>query len=57
MKTMLSRKRYCSISQFERDFFPKAYEKDTLKKQKMSQTAGTGLVIDLLEGIRVQLKR
>jgi hypothetical protein len=57
MKKTSFRKRYCSVSQFERDFFPKAYEKNTLRKQKMTQTSGTGLVIDLLEGIRIQLKR
>jgi len=57
MKTISTRKKYCSITQFERDLFPNAYEKHSHKKQKMSQGMGTGLVVDLIQGIRVQLKQ
>lgn len=49
---------YKSMIEFKRQFLPNSYEKElTEQKRKEPGTFGTGLVGDLLEGIRQQLKR
>ena len=49
---------YKSMIEFKRQFLPNSYEKELAEqKRKEPGTFGTGLVGDLLEGIRQQLKR
>ena len=53
-----TKKTYGSMVEFKKHFLPNSYEKELAeKKRKEPGTFGTGLVGDLLEGIRQRLKR
>ena len=53
-----TKKTYKSMAEFKQQFLPDSYEKELAEqRRKEPGTFGTGLVGDLLEGIRQQLKR
>jgi chaperonin GroEL (HSP60 family) len=46
-----------SIGEFERNFFPKSFEKKLIKKSEDSQALGISLAKESLEEIRRQLAK
>lgn len=56
-KRKKTKKTYRSMVEFKKHFLPNSYKKELAdEKRKEPGTFGTGLVSDLLEGIREQLK-
>ncbi len=51
------KKTYRSFAEFEKTFFPNAYEEEISEsRNKEPKEFGTGLAIELLEGIKQKLK-
>ena len=49
---------YRSIEEFKKHFFPNSYQKELdLKKSQDPKSFGTGLVQELLEGIRQEFRK
>jgi hypothetical protein len=52
------KKVFCSMTEFEKEYFPNSYEqKLTTSRSDQSKAQGTGLAIELLETIRRKLKK
>ena len=53
-----TKKVFHSIIEFKKHFFPKAHEKELLnKKRQDSDSFGTGLAEEFLEGVQRELRR
>lgn len=53
-----NKKEYRSMAEFKKHFFPNAYEKELAEERSRDpKTFGTGLVKDLMEGVRQELRK
>ena len=53
-----TKKVYRSITEFKEHFFPNSYAKELARKKSQDpKSFGTGLVQELLEGVRQQLRK
>ncbi len=57
-KKRRDREIYCSMKEFEKEFFPHSYEEKLAEnRSKEPSMFGTGLATDLLKSIRQQLTK
>lgn len=53
-----NKKEYRSMAEFKKHFFPNAYEKELAEERSRDpKTFGTGLVKDLMDGVRRELRK
>ena len=53
-----NKKEYRSMAEFKKHFFPNAYQKELAEERSRDpKTFGTGLVEDLMEGVRRRLRK
>lgn len=53
-----NKKEYRSMAEFKRHFFPNAYKKELAEERSRDpKTFGTGLVKDLMDGVRRELQK
>ena len=53
-----AKQEYRSMADFKKHFFPNAYEKELEEERSRDpKTFGTGLVKDLMEGVRRELRK
>ena len=51
-------KEYRSMAEFKKHFFPNAYKKELAEERSRDpKTFGTGLVKDLMDGVRRELRK
>ena len=53
-----NKKEYRSMAEFRKQFFPNAYQKELAEEgSRDPKTFGTGLVKDLMDGVRRELRK
>ena len=53
-----NKKEYRSMAEFRKHFFPNAYKKELVEERSRDpKTFGTGLVKDLMDGVRRELRK
>ena len=53
-----TKKEYRSMAEFKKYFFPNAYKKELAEERSRDpKTFGTGLVKDLMDGVRRELRK
>lgn len=53
-----NKREYRSMAEFKRHFFPNAYKKELAEERSRDpKTFGTGLVKDLMDGVRRELRK
>ena len=53
-----NKKEYRSMTEFRKHFFPNAYKKELVEERSRDpKTFGTGLVKDLMDGVRRELSK
>ena len=57
-KTNQKEREYCSVGEFEKEFFPKLFARKELAEQREHpEVHGTGLVDELLRAVEQELKK